>query len=115
MAVALFMRLSGVSPRQYDRVIAGLELDVHPAIGQVVHIAAEDDGGVLVCDVWQTHDAAESFVRDTLEPWLAQLGLRPELEYEIMPLHNLFAPDMDTIERIGAVSLPAVAAGATLR
>jgi hypothetical protein len=33
---------------------------------------------------------------------------------EIRELHNLFATEMETIERMGAVSLPATYAGAAL-
>jgi hypothetical protein len=39
--------------------------------------------------------------------------VKEPLSYRIEPLHNLFAPDMDMIGRIGATSLPsAVARGA---
>lgn len=115
MAVAMFMHLTGMSPSQYDRVIARLELDVSPPAGQVLHVVAEAAGGVEVCDVWHTRETAEAFVRDRFEPGCAGLGLRPRVECEVVPLHNLFAPDLDTIERIGAVSLPAFAAGSALR
>jgi hypothetical protein len=115
MAVAMFMRLTGISALEYDRAIASLELDVSPAIGQVVHIAGEHRDGLLVCDVWQTRETAESFVHDVLEPQFAALKMRPQIDTEILQLHNLFAPDLDTIERIGAVSLPAYAAGSVLR
>jgi hypothetical protein len=33
---------------------------------------------------------------------------------DVLPLRNVFAPDIETIERIGAVSLPARQAGAAL-
>jgi hypothetical protein len=36
---------------------------------------------------------------------LAQ-GVKEPLSYRIEPLHNLFAPDMDMIGRIGSSSLP---------
>ena len=35
-------------------------------------------------------------------------------QVEVAPLHNLFAVEMDTVERMGAVSLPATYAGAAL-
>ncbi len=115
MAVAMFVRFTGISLQQYDRLMASFELDASPAVGEVLHVAAETRDGVDVCEVWQTRKTAESFVRDQLEPRLTELSLQPDVEFSIMPLHNLFAPDIDTIERIGAVSLPAVAAGAILR
>jgi hypothetical protein len=115
MAVAMFMRFTGISRREYDQVIASLELDISPAPGHIVHVAGETQDGLLVCDVWQTKETAESFVGDVLEPRLAAMRLAPDLNWEIFPLHNLYAPDLDTIERIGAVSLPAYASGVALR
>ena len=59
-----------------------------------------------MCEIWQTRDAAEAYLRDVLEPALHQLGVGEPLDYAIFPLHNLYVPDLDTVERIGAVSLP---------
>jgi hypothetical protein len=112
MAVALSLWYTGVTPRMYDRLMAEFDLDVSPPVGEILHVAAEGSDGMEVVEVWQTREAAESFVRDVLAPRLAALGAGVQLEYMIRPLHNLFAPDLDTIERIGAVSLPGMAAGA---
>jgi len=114
VAVALFLRLP-MKPRAYDRLVASLEFDVSPPIGEIVHVAAEADDGIEVCEVWQTRDAAEGFLYGVLQPRLRELGINDPLEYAIFPLHNLFAPDLDTIERIGAVSLPGVSAGSVIR
>jgi hypothetical protein len=104
-----------MAPRTYDRLVASLQFDVSPPIGEIVHLAAEADDGIEVCEVWQTRDAAEGFLYDVLQPRLRELGVDDALEYAIFPLHNLFAPDLDMIERIGAVSLPGVSAGSIIR
>ena len=114
MAVAMFLSLR-VSPRTYDRLLQSLEFDVTPPIGEILHCAAETPDGLEVTEIWQTREAAEGFVRDVLEPRLKQLGANESVDYAIFPLHNLYAPDLDTIERIGTVSLPGVAAGAIFR
>jgi hypothetical protein len=114
MAVAMFMTLR-VSVPTYDRLLQSLDWDVSPPIGEIVHLAAETPDGIEVCEVWQTRDAAEGFVRDVLVPTLAQMGAREAIDYAIFPLHNIYAPDLDTIERIGTVSLPGVSAGAIFR
>jgi hypothetical protein len=67
-----------------------------------------------VCDVWQTPEAARAFVEHRLLPAMRDLGVEEELEYRVVPLHNLFAPDIDAIERIGSVSLTAHAAAGAL-
>lgn len=110
MAVALFMRVPELSIERYDRLMVGLELDASPPIGSIVHIASEAAGAVNVCEVWQTAEAAQSFVENRLRDALKDIGVSERLSYRIEPLHNLFVADMEMVERIGAVSLPAGAA-----
>jgi hypothetical protein len=114
MAVAMVFRLP-LPPRAYDSLFASLELDRSPPGGMILHVAAEAPDGIDVCEVWQTYEAAESFVLDLLEPRLDRLAAHEPVEYSILPLHNLYAPDLYTIERIGAVSLPGLAAGDVIR
>ncbi len=111
MAVALFLRYAALSPAEYDRLVVDLDLDVNPPVGQLVHFAAEADEGFECCDIWRTTEAAVAFLEHRLRPALLRIGADPP-EARLMPLHNLFAPDMDSIERIGAVSLPAHVAAA---
>jgi hypothetical protein len=114
VAVALFLRLP-MTPTAYDRLIASLELDVSPPIGEIVHVAAETGDGIEVCEVWQTREAAEAFLHGVLTPRLHDFGVKDAVEHALFPLHNLYAPDLDTIERIGAVSLTGVSAGSVIR
>jgi len=114
MAVAMFGRLP-LSPRAYDSLLVSLELDISPPGGLILHAAAEGEDGMDICEVWQTHEAAEGFVRGVLEPRLFRLGVDERVAYSVLPLHNLYAPDLDTIERIGAVSVPGLAAGDVIR
>ena len=86
--------------------MVGLELDASPAAGAILHIASEGVGSVNVCEVWQTREAAESFVERRLRDAVLAQGVKEPLSYRIEPLHNLFAPDMDMIGRIGSSSLP---------
>jgi hypothetical protein len=83
-----------------------LELDGNPPAGAILHLASEAVGSVNVCEVWQTREAAESFVERRLREAVAAQGVKDPLSYRIEPLHNLFAPDMDMIYRIGGSSLP---------
>jgi hypothetical protein len=105
MAVVLITRVPELSLDSYDRMMAELELDVDPPAGAVIHIASEAAGGINICEIWQTPQAAESFVERTLRDALRAQGVQENLSYRIEPLHNLFAADMDMIGRIGATSL----------
>jgi hypothetical protein len=113
MAVAFIIRTPELTPLRYDEVIARLELDSEPSVGQILHAALETPDGIVVHEIWQTVAAGLHYVEHRLAPALraARAG---EPAVEIVQLHNLYAADLDTIERIGAVSLPAHAPGAAL-
>jgi hypothetical protein len=110
MAVAMFMHWRGVTPAQYDAVMARLELDANPAAGGVLHLAALTDEGLEVCDVWQTEQAFRGYLEHRLLPVAQELGLVGEPEVRVIQLHNLYAADADMIDRIGVMSLPAAVA-----
>ena len=114
MAVAMFLRLR-VPAGTYHRLLETLEWDVSPPAGGILHVAAATDDGLEICEVWQTQATAEGFLHDRLTPSLQELGVTEPIEHAIFPLHNLFAADLDTIERIGTVSLPGMRAGAIFR
>ena len=106
MAVVLFTRVPELTLDRYDRLMLELELDANPPAGAILHVASEGVGAIDVCEVWQTREAAESFVDSRLRPALQRQGVREPLSYRIGPLHNLFAPDIDTVGRIGGTSVP---------
>jgi hypothetical protein len=113
MAVAVFSRYPGLRPATYDEVVASLDLDANPPAGAILHLVAEGDDGIVVSEIWRTEQTFQAFN----ERFLNALQLRGFLSaptVEIAPLHNLFAVEMETIERMGAVSLPAHYAGAAL-
>ena len=107
MAVAMFMHWPGVTADQYDSVMARLDLDSNPAAGEVIHLAALTDGGLEVCEVWQTEQAFHGFLQQRFLPVANELEIEGEPEIQLVALHNLYAADPDMIDRIGAVSLPA--------
>jgi hypothetical protein len=107
----MFMHWPGVTSDQYDALMARLELDVNPAAGGVLHLAALTDEGLEVCDVWQTEPAFHGFFENRLLPIAEALEIEGEPEVRMVQLHNLYTADPDMIDRIGAVSLPAAVAG----
>ncbi|MGH3134449.1 MAG: hypothetical protein ACRDNY_12050 [Gaiellaceae bacterium] len=110
MAVAMFMHWPGMTAGQYDSVMARLELDVNPAAGEVLHMAALTDEGLEVCDVWQTEQAFHGFLEQRFLPVASELHIEGEPEIKLIPLHNLYAADPDMIDRIGMMSVPAAVA-----
>jgi len=113
MAVTVFARYPGLSTQLYDEVVASLDLDANPPIGAIMHLAGGGDDGFQVAEIWRTEQTFQAF-HDRLRQALQLRGYLGSATVEILPLHNLFAVEMDTIERMGAVSLPATYAGAAL-
>jgi len=112
MAVILFMRVPELTPERYGSVVAHLELDANPPAGMILHVASEAVGAVNVFEVWQTPEAAESYIERRLRPALSSSGVEATLSYRLEPMRNLFAPEMDVIGRLGSTALPG---GTTLR
>jgi hypothetical protein len=110
MAVAMFMYWPEITGEQYDAMISRLDLDVNPAAGLFLHLAAVTDEGLEVCDVWQTEQAFHGFLEHRIMPAVEELRIAGEPAIRVIPLHNLFTADPDMLDRIGAVSLPAAVA-----
>ncbi len=95
-------------------MMVSLGLDANPPAGLVLHVATEAVGAVNVVEIWQTPQAAEGFVERRLRPALEAQKVKESPSYRLEPLHNLYAVDLDMIERIGSVSLPAGVARSAL-
>ena len=113
MAVTAFARYPGLSPQLYDEVVATLDLDASPPIGAILHLAGEGQDQLQVTEIWRTEQAFQAF-HDRFLQALQLRGYLARPAVEITQLHNIFAVEMETIERMGAVSLPATYAGAAL-
>ena len=96
-----------------DEVVASLDLDANPPIGAILHVVGQSDDGIQVTEIWRTEQAFQAF-NDRFVSALQMQGYLSRPTIETAQLHNLFAVEMDTIERMGAVSLPGSYAGAAL-
>ena len=105
MAVTLFMRVPELTVERYGSVVADLELDANPPAGMILHVVSEAVGAVNVFEVWQTPEAAESYLERRLRPALAANGVKDPLAYRIEPMCNLFSPEMGVVERLGSTAL----------
>ena len=113
MAFAMLTRYAGASIDQFDDAMAACNLDADPPVGQILHAVVQTPEGIETWDVWQTEETGSAFMEQRLAPALRAAGIAEDPLIRIYPLHNLFAPDMDTLGRIGAFSLPPSRAGAT--
>ena len=74
MACVLFTRVPELESRALRPDDGELELDANPPAGAILHIASEAVGSVNVCEVWQTREAAESFVERRLRDAVSAAG-----------------------------------------
>ncbi len=114
MAVSVVAHFPELTTETYDEVIASLDLDANPPAGAILHVAGEADGSITTSEIWQTEQTFRSYLDYRLRPALRMHGVQREPVVEVAPLHNVYAPEIFTIERMGSVSLPAHAAGAPL-
>ena len=114
MAVAVSVRFPSLTSAKYDELIAALELDANPPAGLILHVAAEGEGEIVATELWRTEQTFRAFYDYRLRPALLMHAVEGQPGIETRELHNLFAAEMETIERMGAVSLPATYAGAAL-
>ena len=110
MAVAMLMHWDGVSPNQYDALMERLQLEANPAAGEVLHLATFTDEGLEAYEIWRTEEAFKGFLEHRLIPLAHDVGFTGLPQYQIVPLHNMYAADPDTIDRIGMMSVPAAVA-----
>jgi hypothetical protein len=113
VAFAMLTRYAGANIDQFDDALAACHLDADPPVGQILHAVVQTPEGIETWDVWQTEETAHAFVEQRLAPALRDVGINEEPEIRVYALHNLFVPDMDTLGRIGAFSLPPSRAGAS--
>jgi hypothetical protein len=91
MPVALSFHNPSVTQEQYDALRDRLDVD-HPdrmPDGAILHLAAPDPaGGWRVFEIWESEEAARTFMRERLEPIFAEAG-RELATPEVWELHRL--------------------------
>ena len=88
---------------------------MNPPAGAILHVAAEGVGGVVAVEIWRTEQTFRAVPRATGSGQrCACTAFTATRSSRSSALHNVYAPELFTIERMGAVSLPAHLAGAAL-
>lgn len=95
MALRLRMKLTGVTPEQYDAAHAEMALEASPPPGLIFHCAVRTEDGWDIVDVWESMEHFEEFAVKTLAPAYAKLG--PDLlpgptVLEEHPVYNYVVP-----------------------
>jgi hypothetical protein len=108
MATGMLMEWANVTPDKYEQVMALLGLDANPPAGGNFHAAGFTRDAMYVFDIWDSQQAFEKFQRERLEAAVKAVGLTSPPKVTFIPLHNLYAPNIDMLRKAGASSLPPV-------
>jgi hypothetical protein len=68
-------RSPGMTEQDYEKVIA--ELGPEPITGKLQHYVGEDNGALVVVDVWQSRADADRFAAERLFPAFERMGTHP--------------------------------------
>jgi hypothetical protein len=92
MAIQMRMDWDGVTADQYDKVreLCGWEVDVPD--GAVAHVAAFDESGAHICDIWDSAEAFDTFVANRLMAAVAEAGITNQPNVTIYEAHAVFIP-----------------------
>jgi hypothetical protein len=97
MRIVMLMKWAGATPDQYHQVRDIVDWESNPPKGSVLHVAAFDDEGIRVTDVWESAEDFNSFVQTRLMPATAAVGITNQPQVEIYPAARIFVPGF-TIE-----------------
>ena len=92
MAVMMIMEWQGVTREQYEAVRRIVNFEGNVPRGGQIHVAAFDDKGLRVTDVWDTAEDFQAFVEQRLMPGVQQAGIAGEPKVAVYPAHNVFTP-----------------------
>jgi hypothetical protein len=94
MAVLMIMEAPEATPEEYERTneIMGLNGDEDAPDGLIEHVAAFDDHGLLIADVWESEEAIGRFYEERLGAALKEAGIADKVSGEPrrLPVHNAF-------------------------
>lgn len=92
MSVLMITEAPGATAEEYDRTneIMGIHGDEDAPEGLIQHVAAIDDSGLLIVDVWESEEAIGRFFDDRLGAALEEAGLAAKStgEPRRLPVHN---------------------------
>jgi hypothetical protein len=104
--LVMLMEWPGVTREQYNRVMSELGLDTKPPAGGMFHVAAFGGGSLRVLDIWESQETFERFQRERLADDVRKAGITSQPSVEFFPAHDIYAPNIETIRKAGASSLP---------
>ena len=92
MTIMTRMDWPGATKEQYDALRQAVNWEQDKAKGGIFHVAAIDESGAHITDVWDTAEDFQQFTENRLMPAVHKLGIPGEPKVEIWETHAVFAP-----------------------
>lgn len=92
MPIVMNMEWPGVTKEQYDAARRVVNMDAEHPKGLLFHVAAFDDKGIRVTDLWDSAEAFQTYADTRLMPAVQQVGMQGQPNVEICPVHALLTP-----------------------
>jgi heme-degrading monooxygenase HmoA len=90
MAVVVTVTIPETTTDQYDEVFKKTNPDGKAAVGGTFHVVAENgEGGLFMCDVWDSEEAFQKFMATQIGPAVAASGNTQTPEIKIMQVHQI--------------------------
>lgn len=92
MSVMMKMHWAGITKEQYESLRKSVNWEGNRPKGANFHIAAFDDKGIHVVDLWDAAEDFNNFVEKRLTPEVMKLGISSQPQVDILPVHAIYAP-----------------------
>jgi hypothetical protein len=92
MPFMMRMDWPGATPEQYDELRDVVNWEEDKADGGMFHVAAFDDAGAHITDVWDSPEQFQRFAEERLMPGVEKVGIPGEPQIVLLPTHAVFAP-----------------------
>ena len=92
MAIVWMLEWDGVTPEQYEAMREKVDWEGDVPDGLQLHVAAFNEKGLLVTEVWESPDHVQPFIDGRLLPAVEALGIQTMPRVDLYPLHRIFTP-----------------------
>jgi hypothetical protein len=92
VATAMYMRWDGVTVEQYEAARERVDWEGDSPDGALFHVAAFEDGGIRVFDLWESGEQFQAFVESRLMPGVKEVGIEGEPDVTLLEVHRTWAP-----------------------
>jgi hypothetical protein len=93
--IVWMMDWPGITRDQYDQLRERVNWEQDVPNGLYFHVAAFDDKGLVLTEVWESPDHVQPFMDGRFLPAVRALGINSMPRVDLYPTHRVFMPATD--------------------